>query len=220
MRYNNLDAISSAYEKYDIINEVIIITGKEIQISNLSPKFKFIHLPGPYDYGKWPSLGLISRYSFALSCKNRYVFMQDDDCYFHENTFRKIYEFDRPLVGTKPTPRWFSNRIYSNKSLIKKDKEADILITRGILVDTTFLPETIKYAKIFWKDNYQNVFNGEDIFLSRAISKITGQQKFPFLWDDYVELPTYNVQLDKKINKEGSRTKICTEIYDFFENIE
>lgn len=216
-RSDNLDSIYNAYKDYKIVDEVLIVTGTDVKLKTDNTKFKLVHMPGPYTYGAWPSFGLLARYTFALSCKNKFVFMQDDDCYYNEETLKKLLELNQPLAGTKATPRWFYKNEYRYKPPIKKHPFADILITRGIMVDTTFLPDIIKYAKSFWPTNYQNVFNGEDIFLSIAMGQITGKKEFPYIKDQYHELPIHNVQLDKQINKEGSRTEICKSIYKFFE---
>ena len=218
-RQDNLKTIHNAYKDYDIIDEVLVVTGKEVDTEWCDPKFKFVHMPGPYTYGEWPSFGLLSRYTFALCCKNRFVFMQDDDCYFNEETFKKLAKLQQPLAGTKPTPRWFRNNEYISKSPTKNKNSAEILITRGILIDISYLPDVIKYAKMFWKGKYQNCFNGEDIFLSMAMQYLTEYNEFSIVTDEFFELPKYDVQLDQKINKKGSRTKITRDIYNFFAEI-
>jgi len=215
-RQENLKTIHDAYKDYDIVDEVLVVTGKEVDTNNCDPKFKFVHMPGPYTYGEWPSFGLLSRYTFALSCKNRFVFMQDDDFIYYENTIQKLYEMQEPIAGLHK--RWFYNETYTKRPPSKGLKTAPIILTGGTMVDTWLLPDVIKYAKQFWGEQYQNVFNGEDIFMSRAMSKITNTNEFPFLRDSIIGLSTYNVQLHNKVNKEGSRVEMCRRIYDFFEN--
>jgi len=212
-RAANLDLIYESYESYDIVDEVLVVTGTEIKLNKPTNKFKFVHMPGPYTYGTWPSFGLLARYTWALSCKNRYVFMQDDDFIYKESTMKKMLDMEEPLTGCHY--RWFYNDAYQFKPK-SPTKTAPLILTGGTLVDSYLLPDVIKYAKVFWKD-YQKVFNAEDIFMSRAIAKITGQNEFPFVPDDFISLPTYNVKLNKTVNKKKSRSEMCRKIYEFFE---
>jgi len=212
-RANNLDAIYEAYENYDIVDEVLVVTGTEVELKKPTKKIKFVHMPAPYTYGSWPSLGLLSRYTWALSCKNRYVFMQDDDFVYQESTMNKMLGMKQPITGCHY--RWFYNDTYQFKPQ-SPTNTAPLILTSGALVDSWLLPDVIKYAKVFWKD-YQKVFNAEDIFMSRAIAKITGQNEFPFVTDDFTRLPTHNVKLTKTVNKKKSRTEMCRKIYKFFE---
>lgn len=216
-RAKNLDAIYEAYESYDIVDEVLVVTGTEVKLNKPTKKFKFVHMPGPYTYGSWPSFGLLARYTWALSCKNRYVFMQDDDFIYHESTMKKMVEMEQPITGCHY--RWY----YDDKYQFKPPKEkngltAPLILTGGTLIDSWLLPDVIKHAKVFWKD-YQKVFNAEDIFMSRAIAKITGQDEFPYVTDDYINLPTYDVKLNKTVNKKRSRTDMCNAIYKYFSSV-
>lgn len=215
-RQDNLKTIHDAYKDYDIVDEVIVVTGKEVDTEWCNPKFKFVHMPGPYTYGAWPSFGLLSRYTFALSCKNRFVFMQDDDFLYKESTMQKMMYMEQPITGCHY--RWFYNNTYQFEPQ-NPTKTAPLILTGGTLVDSYFLPDVIKYAKDFWKD-YQNVFNGEDIFLSRAIAKVTGQDEFKFVSDEYTKLPTHKVALSKKINKKTIRNNQCVKIYNYFSNLD
>jgi len=214
-RANNLNAIYEAYEKYDVIDEILVVTGTEVKLNKPTQKFKFVHMPGPYTYGAWPSFGLLSRYTWALNCKNRYVFMQDDDFVYQEETMKKMLSLKAPITGCHY--RWMVNEIYKDRppQEQKGTTTAPMILTGGTLVDSWLLPDVIKYAKEFWPE-YQTVFNGEDIFMSRAISKITGVNEFPIIKDSFTELPAHHVQLTKKINKKGSRTEIAKKIYYFF----
>jgi len=214
-RAKNLDAIYEAYESYDIIDEVLVITGTEVKLNKPTKKFKFVHMPGPYTYGAWPSFGLLARYTWALSCKNRHVFMQDDDFVYKESTMQKMLDMNQPITGCHY--RWFYDNKYMFKPQDSNTKTAPLILTGGTLVDSWLLPDVIKHAKIFWKD-YQKVFNAEDIFMSRAIAKITEQDEFLFVTDDYISLPTHEVKLNKAINKKSSRTDRCREIYKYFES--
>jgi len=216
-RSENLNAIYDAYENYDIIDEVLVVTGTKVKLNKPTKKFKFVHMPGPYTYGAWPSFGLLSRYTWALSCKNRYVFMQDDDFVYHESTIKKMLDMKQPITGCHY--RWFYDKTYQFKPQYKNQTTAPLILTGGTLVDSWLLPDVIKHAKIFWKD-YQNVFNAEDIFMSRAIAKITNRDEFPFVTDEYVSLPNHNVKLTKSVNKKRSRTILCNSIYDYFETIQ
>lgn len=213
-RHDNLKTIHNAYKDYDIVDEVLIVTGKEVDTTGCNPKFKFVLMPGPYTYGAWPSFGLLSRYTWALNCKNRYVFMQDDDFIYKESTMKKMLDMQQPITGCHY--RWFYNNEYKFKPEFKNQKTSPLILTGGTLVDSWLLPDVIKHAKIFWND-YQSVFNAEDIFMSRAIAKITGQDEFPFVTDDYIDLPEHDVKLNKSINKKRSRTEMCVKIYDYFE---
>jgi len=213
-RSANLDAIYEAYENYDIVNEVLVVTGTEVKLNKPTKKFKFVHMPGPYTYGAWPSFGLLARYTWALSCKNRYVFMQDDDFVYKESTMKKMLDMEQPITGCHY--RWYYDNKYQFKPNGNNNRTAPLILTGGTLVDSWLLPDVIKYAKIFWKD-YQNVFNAEDIFMSRAISKITGINEFPYVTDEFSCLPVHNVKLNKAVNKKSSRTELCRKIYRFFE---
>lgn len=182
-RQNNIKNIIETYNSYKIIDEVLIVTGKSVEVSDYPEKFKFVYMPEPYNWGGWPSFGLLSRYTFALSCKNRFVFIQDDDIIFEEVLLENLYNLKEPLAGT--AGRWFENELYHDKKF-KGTFVAPICLTSGLLIDTSILPEIIKFAKIFWKD-YQKVFNGEDIFLSYATAKITGKTEFMIMSEKKTE---------------------------------
>ena len=207
-RQSNLDKILSTYESYDFINEILIVHLEDLKKEYNYSKAKFIHMP------KHSDLGLLSRYTFALSCKNRYVFIQDDDWVYSIDFFKKIIVLKCPISGAHG--RWFEN----GKYIRKKDKNLDtapIVLTTGILIDTQYLPKVIEYAKEFWKD-YQNVFNGEDIFMSVAVSIITGLEEFPIFTNKkyYTFLDTEGKELSKDINSSTDRTNITKQIYNFF----
>jgi len=214
-RAKNLDAIYEAYENYDIVDEVLVVTGTEVELKKPTKKFKFVHMPGPYTYGAWPSFGLLARYTWALSCKNRFVFMQDDDFLYKELTMQKMLGMKQPITGCHY--RWFYDDTYQFKPKYPT-KTAPLILTGGTLVDSWLLPDVIKYAKRFFK-SYQNVFNGEDIFMSRAIAEITGQDEFQFISDEYTKLPTHKVALSKKINKKEIRNEQCKKIYNYFSDL-
>lgn len=213
-RRKNLYSIHEYYKDCKSVNEVLIVTGKEIDTTNFHSKFKFVHMPGPYTYGAWPSFGLLSRYTFALHCKNNHVLIQDDDCIYPEDTIENMYSLNEPCTGVHR--RWFTNQTYTKSPPFKGAKTAPIILTSGFLTRREYIPDVIKYANSFWAD-YNNVFNGEDIFLSRAISKIANQDEFKFVKKPVIKLPKHNVQLHNRINKEGSRTEICKKIYNFFD---
>jgi len=215
-RAANLDAIYEAYENYDIVDEVLVVTGTEVKLNNPTTKFKFVHMPGPYTYGAWPSFGLLSRYTWALSCKNRYVFMQDDDFVYKESTMKKMLDMNEPLTGCHY--RWYYNNQYTEKPPTPDATTAPLILTGGTLVDSLLLPDVIKYAKDFWQD-YQNVFNAEDIFMSKAISKITNQKEFFIINDSFKKLPYFKKRLCKK-NKKESRLEMCKKISAYFEGVE
>lgn len=213
-RQSNLNKILLQYETYNFINEILIVHLEDIpdKIKKISSKAKFIYMPKNSD------LGLLSRYTFALSCKNRYVFIQDDDWIFTEEFLHKTIESKQPLAGAHG--RWFENGKYTRK----KDKSlntAPIVLTTGVLVDTIFLPKVIEYAKEFWTE-YQNVFNGEDIFMNIAISKITKQKEFPIFTNKkyYTFLDTEGRELSKDVNSSKDRTTITKKIYEFFDAFE
>ena len=210
-RQSNLEIIISKYNEYNFIDEILIVHLEDVskEIKNLSNKTKFIHMPKDSD------LGLLSRYTFALSCKNRYVFIQDDDWIYNEDFFNKIISTEQPIAGAHG--RWFENEKY----IRKKDKflnTAPIVLTTGVLVDTKFLPKVIEYAKEFWSE-YQNVFNGEDIFMNLVISKISKINEFPIFTNKkyYKFLNTEGRELSKDVNSSKDRTKITKKIYNFLE---
>ena len=207
-RQSNLEKILSTYSNYKFINEILIVHLETLNKEYNCSKAKFIYMPKSSD------LGLLSRYTFSLCCKNRHVFIQDDDWLFKENFFKKIMQVKQPLAGAHG--RWLENGKYIRKKT-KGLSTAPIILTTGVLVDTYFLPKVIEYSKDFWPD-YQNVFNGEDIFLSRAVSYITGIKEFPFFQkkDDYEFLDVEGHELSKEVNSSIDRTNITKKIYSYF----
>ena len=134
-RSDNFNRIYEAYKDYDIVDEVLVITGTEFETKGLHTKFKFVLMPGPYTYGKWPKLGLLARYTFALSCKNKYVFMQDDDFLYKEETMKKMLSLSTPITGCHY--RWCDGKRYAKKPLNGvKTKTAPLILTGGTLVNT------------------------------------------------------------------------------------
>jgi len=210
-RTDNLDEILSTYQSYSILDEVLVVYLDNIDISKYSKysKAKLIHMPKSAD------LGLLSRYTFALSCKNRFVFIQDDDHIFEEHRLKELFDLKEPITGCHP--RWFVNDTYISKAP-NKSGYAPIILTVGCLVDTKYLPKVISYAKDFFP-NYQNVFNGEDIFMARAISKITNKQEFRFLRKGFKKLSLQGQALSKSVNSKKDRTNITKKIYDYFGKI-
>jgi len=208
-RQNNLDKILSIYENYEFIDEILVI-----HIENLTKKFeyskaKFIHMPKNAD------LGLLSRYTFALSCKNQTVFIQDDDWLYSRDFFARAIDANSPLAGAHG--RWFEDGKYKRK----KEKfltSAPIVLTTGVLVDTYYLPKVIEYSKDFWGNEYQKVFNGEDIFLSYAIGYITKIKEFPIFTNKkyYTSLDTEGKELSKDVNTPADRTRITKKIMKYF----
>jgi len=210
-RKDNIKLILDTYSNYVCIDEILIVTGTDVLIPK-NKKTKIIRFDPPYDYGSWPCLGLASRYIWAYSCKNDYVFIQDDDMIYSEDIIKKLYNLKTSLAGIHG--RWFWNNEYKWKPKFDTNK-CEILTTAGLLVKRNLLPDVMKYAIDFWQNN-QKVFNGEDIFLSRAIAKITGQNEFYFFNEGYTELNPYNVRLTKTINKKKSRIQITRDIYEYF----
>lgn len=202
-RKQNLLEIITTYQKYELVDEVLIVVLEPVQVNNKPEKFKIITMPKDSD------LGLLSRYTFALACKNRKVFIQDDDWIYTEEILKKLDKVNEPLVGCHP--RWFYNNEYQ-KQPETNTTTAPILLTCGVLVDTWYLPAVIQDSLIFWKD-YQNVFNGEDIFMSRSIAKASGQDKFKFFNEGFKALDMSNPLWEKN---DGSRSKITQEIYEYF----
>lgn len=217
IRKDNFYKIQEQYSKYACVDEVIIITGKNVFFTDVHPKFKFVYFDGPYDYGSWPHLGLLARYIFAVSCKNRFVFMQDDDLLYTEATLKKLYKMKTPMAGLHR--RWFVDNTYQSRPPrnSSKTKTAPMILTGGVMLDTYYMPDVIKLAREFFADNYQTVFNGEDIFMSRAMSHITGQDEFSFIEDRFETLPTHDVQLYKNFHNHETRAEFCKLVYDFFE---
>lgn len=210
-RQSNLDIILRDYNEYSFIDEILIVHLEKLTKEySYYKNVKFIFMPKASD------LGLLSRYTFALSCKNQFVFIQDDDWVYNKAFFEKLINCNSPISGAHG--RWFEN----GKYIRKKDKDlnsAPIVLTTGVLVDTIFLPKVIEYAKEFWPD-YQNVFNGEDIFMNIAISKITGQSEFPIFTNKkyYNFLNTEGKELSKDVNSSKDRTNITKKIYEFFDD--
>lgn len=209
-RKKNLEEILETYQNYEFINEILVVHLYPLTKS-FTEKFsnvKFIYMDKKYD------LGLLSRYTFALSCKNRYVFIQDDDWVFSRSFFNKVLNSHSPLAGH--FGRWFSNGKYYRKKN-KALKTAPIILTTGVLVDTIYLPDVIKHAKRFWQ-NYQNVFNGEDIFLSVAYTYLTGIEEFPFFNEKtlYKKLSIEGKALSLDVNSKQDRSNIARQIYEYF----
>ena len=62
---------------------------------------------------KESDLGLLSRYTFALSCKNRGVLIQDDDWLYDELQIKGLVLQSKPMVGFHP--RWFYDNEYQKQ---------------------------------------------------------------------------------------------------------
>ena len=219
-RRSNLKIICDKYENYDIIDDIVVVTGENVETPKNYKKTKFIKIGGPYNYGSWPFNGLMSRFLYAQSCKNKYIFIQDDDHYYHESTIKKMLDLKEPLVGTHTTTRWFYNNQYTNQKpkMFGKNK-AEIILTGGVLINSSFLPNILELAKNFWGEKYHKVFSGEDIFMSRAVTYITGLKSFSFVPEKCVPLSNHKVQLFLNHHTIQSRTEICSEIYKYFENL-
>lgn len=202
-RKQNLLEIITTYQKYNIVNEVLIVTLEPIQVNNKPEKFKIITMPKDSD------LGLLSRYTFALACKNRKVFIQDDDWIYTEEILKKLNEADEPLVGCHP--RWFYDNEYQKRPQTNTTT-APILLTCGVLVDTWYLPAVIQDSLMFWKD-YQNVFNGEDIFMSRSIARASEKNEFKYFNEGFKALDMSDPLWEKN---DGKRTEITRQIYQYF----
>lgn len=215
-RKKNFHKIHDLYSQYESIDEVLVVTGKNVSFPDSQEKFKFVHFDGPYDYGTWPHLGLLARYIFAVSCKNRFVFVQDDDLLYTEESIKKLYKMQEPMAGF--APRWYIDGVYQSKP--PKDQQdtttAPMILTSGVMIDAQYMPDVIKLAKEFFGDDYQSIFNGEDIFMTRAIAHITGQNEFPFIKDGLEKLPNHNVQLYKNFHTHETRAQFCQLVYDFF----
>ena len=190
-RTQNLNTLLKTYQNYDIIDEILVVSLMPIKTNQKPDKIKIITMKKDSD------LGLLSRYTFALSCRNRFCFIQDDDWVYEESVLNKLINAKEPLIGCHP--RWFINNEYAKQPLTNTIT-APILLTCGVLVDTWYLPAVIQDAKLFWKD-YQNVFNGEDIFMSRAIARASGKDEFLFNNEGFKALDMSNPVSQKNDNK-------------------
>jgi len=202
-RTQNLNTILKTYQNYDIIDEILVVSLMPIKTNEKPDKIKIITMKKDSD------LGLLSRYTFALSCRNRFCFIQDDDWVYEESILKKLYEQQEPLTGCHP--RWFYDDKYQ-KQPQQSTNTAPILLTCGVMVDTWYLPAVIQDAKQFWPE-YDKVFNGEDIFMSRAISRASGQKEFKFFNEGFKGLEETNPLW--KIN-DPHRTDITKKIYGYF----
>lgn len=206
-RPQNIAKIIQTYQHYEIIDEILIVSLKQEQCPiKHNGKVKWIYMPKESD------LGLLSRYTFALSCKNRYVFIQDDDWLYNEAQIRGLFYLNQPMAGFHP--RWFYDNKYQHQPPADyKGRAAPILLTCGVLVDGKYLPACIKQAKLFYKD-YQNVFNGEDIFMSRSFSYSSQQDDFPFITNGITPL---DMSDPLWVQNDGKRTPATKSIYKFFD---
>lgn len=203
----NIEKIIKTYQDYEIIDEILIVSLKQEKCPiEHNGKIKWIYMPKESD------LGLCSRYTFALSCKNRSVLIQDDDWLYDETQIKGLIMLSKPMAGFHP--RWFYDNEYKDSPAKEYEVDAPILLTCGVLVDTRYLPACIQQAKLFYKD-YQNVFNGEDIFMARSIAYSSGEQKFPFISNGITKLDMSDPLSDQ--NDKRSRTEITDAIYKFFE---
>ena len=202
-RKQNLMEILSAYKDVPEISEILVVTLDRIEIKNKPKKIKLIHMPKDSD------LGLLSRYTFALSCKNRYVFIQDDDWVYEPEMLIRLFNLQEPITGCHP--RWFYDGIYQKQPKFKTDT-APILLTCGVMVDTWYLPAVIQDAKQFW-DKYDEVYNGEDIFMSRSISRSSEQKEFKFFQEGFKGLDEGNPLWKKN---DPFRSDITKKIYGYF----
>ncbi len=205
-RPQNIAKIIETYQDYEIIDEILIVSLKQEKCPiKHNGKVKWIYMPKESD------LGLLSRYTFALSCKNRAVLIQDDDWIYDEKSILGAYLLSSPIVGFHP--RWFYDNEYQKKPPENNKEEAPILLTCGVLVDTMYLPATIQQAKLFYKD-YQNVFNGEDIFMSRSIAYSSGMNNFKYISNGITALDMSDPLWEKNDSK---RSEVTSNIYKFFE---
>jgi hypothetical protein len=205
-RPQNIEKIIKTYQDYEIIDEILIVSLKQEKCPiEHNGKVKWIYMPKESD------LGLLSRYTFALSCKNRAVLIQDDDWLYDELQIKGLLLKNKPMVGFHP--RWFYDNEYQKQPPEDHKNVAPILLTCGVLIDTMYLPATIQQAKLFYK-NYQNVFNGEDIFMSRSFAYSSGEQSFSFVIDGITPLDMSDPLWEKN---DANRTEVTDSIYKFFE---
>ena len=205
-RPQNIEKIIKTYQDYEIIDEILIVSLKQEKCPiEHNGKVKWIYM------SKESDLGLLSRYTFALSCKNRAVLIQDDDWLYDETQIKGLLLKNKPMVGFHP--RWFYDNEYQKQPPEDHKNVAPILLTCGVLIDTMYLPATIQQAKLFYK-NYQNVFNGEDIFMSRSFAYSSGEQSFSFVIDGITPLDMSDPLWEKN---DANRTEVTDSIYKFFE---
>ena len=201
-RAANLDTILSAYQRYNIVDEIVIVYLGD----TVDERYR------KYSKAKYISadLGLLSRYIYILGCKNRWVFLQDDDMLYSEHLLKIMLDHSEPLIGCHP--RWFYGDQLVGSSPRTNAKTAPILLTAGVLIDSNLIPDVIKYARQFWPTIQQD-YIADGIFLSRAIGKITGKGEFIFIKsEDCVELSRHKFSLNKNIDKHI----LTRRVYDFF----
>lgn len=205
-RPQNIEKIIETYQNYDVIDEILIVSLKQERCPiKHNGKVKWIFMPKESD------LGLLSRYTFALSCKNRSVLIQDDDWFYNEPEIKELIHKNKPMAGFHP--RWFYDNEYQFKPPENHNHVAPIILTCGVLVDTWYLPACIQQAKLFYKD-YQERFDSEDIFMSRSFAYSSGEDKFPFITNGITPL---DMSDPLWLKNDSKRTELTDSIYKFFE---
>jgi hypothetical protein len=191
-RPDNINTIIEKYKHYSIIDEIIVWNNNNtFLIHNSEIKVKIINCN--------QDLGLNTRFSAALLCKNRCVILHDDDLLLSEGNIERlvkgfvdncsrVYTYEgRNLVSGKYNKSPGEGRVEN----VSEIKEADIALTRATCFDKFLAAEYLKLSDVVFYD-VDMCLNGEDIALSYLARNIygVGPLVLPLADDGYYDLPS------------------------------
>ena len=199
-RPKNINSIIEKYNNYSIVEEIIVWNNNNLFLinSNLS-KVKIINTN--------KDLGLNSRFSAALLCKNRCIVVHDDDLILSEPNIKGLvdaFTSDYCRVYTYEG-RNLVNNLYTNIpgpgriEKVSSPTEVDICLTRATCFDKNLAAEYLRLSDIVFYDT-DICLNAEDILLSYISTNYFGKNPLvipiPDI-DGYEELPA---EVDTKIS--------------------
>jgi hypothetical protein len=212
-RPDNIKKIISEYEKYFIIDEIIIWNNnKNYFLSNIGKeKVKTINCNQDF--------GLNTRFLTCLLAKNRCVIVHDDDLLLSEknvSNFVENFEKDYTRVYT------YEGRIPQNNQYtyvagpgvvqwVDAPTEVPITLTRSVCFDKMWAVEYMKLCDVVFYDSDINL-NGEDIAFSYIVSHLSGRKPLVLPVPDregWTELPAdYGGKISARPNFLERRTEI------------
>ena len=167
-RPENINEILTAYNDYNIIDDIIVWNNKRTQELNYLPewegKIKFIN---SHDFG------LNTRFIGALLCKNEWVLTNDDDILLSEGTINHFSEWaknhpDRTytLHGRNPTAQ---NTYADGVENVVVPKETDMHLTRATCYKKKYVIDYIRFIM----DNDINYFTDETLSNAQLKARAT-----------------------------------------------
>jgi hypothetical protein len=211
-RPKNINSIIEKYNSYSIVEEIIVWNNNSLFLihSNLS-KVKIINTN--------KDLGLNSRFSAALLCKNRCIIVHDDDLMLSETNIKglvdgftsdycRVYTYEgRKLVDNSYTNIPGPGRI----ERVSSPTEVDICLTRATCFDKNLAAEYLRLSDVAFYDT-DICLNAEDILLSYISTSYFGKKPLVIPIPDiegYVELPAeLETKISTRLNFISERNKI------------